>query len=120
MSLPASEERVLSRIETALLDRDPRLRSLFAIFTRLTRQEAMPATEQLRRRRRWSPQQAVVVLLAGAILIGVILAGAFGPAGTCGPARTAASSASSAPSAVAASALIPGCSARQGAASRTP
>lgn len=115
MTLPASEERVLSRIEASLLDRDPRLRALFAIFTRLTRQEAMPAREQLRRRRRWSPRQAAVLLLAAAILIGAIMAGAFGPSGGCGAARPAAAA-----SAIAASTLVPGCSSRPGAGARTP
>jgi hypothetical protein len=67
MSLTASEVRVLSRIEEGLLSRDPRLKSLFAIFTRLTRQEAMPAREQLRRRR-WRPGAGM------AILIGLVLA----------------------------------------------
>ena len=51
MSLPASEERVLTNIEQALRSRDARLNALFSIFTRLTRQEAMPTIEQIRRRR---------------------------------------------------------------------
>jgi len=67
MSLSAAEARALTRIERALLSRDPRLRSLFSIFTRLTWQEAMPAREQLRRRRR-RPRPGVV------IAIGLVLA----------------------------------------------
>ena len=47
MSLPASEQRALDRIEEALHAGDPRLRSLFMIFTRLTRHEAIPSTEQV-------------------------------------------------------------------------
>jgi hypothetical protein len=45
MSLPASQQRKLGGIEKTLLADDLRLGSLFAIFTRLTRHEAMPGTE---------------------------------------------------------------------------
>jgi hypothetical protein len=47
MNLPACQERVLSRIEEALWKGEPRLASRFAIFSRLTRGEALPRTEQL-------------------------------------------------------------------------
>ena len=36
MSLPIAQERTLTSIEQALRSRDPRLNSLFSIFTRLT------------------------------------------------------------------------------------
>jgi anti-sigma-K factor RskA len=72
MSLSASEVRTLSRIERALLSRDPRLRSLFSIFTRLTWQEAMPAREQIRRRA-WRPKPGIVILVAIALAVGVII-----------------------------------------------
>lgn len=42
MSLPARQQRKLSEIEGGLTGSDPRLRSLFGIFTRLTTGEAMP------------------------------------------------------------------------------
>jgi hypothetical protein len=45
MSLPVRQERELQEIEGGLSDSDPRLRSLFAIFSRLTRGEAMPRFE---------------------------------------------------------------------------
>jgi hypothetical protein len=100
MSLPVSEERALTDIEQALLSRDPRLKSLFAIFTRLTRYEAMPTFEQLRRRR-WRPPAGAVILLAIALIAGVIVLGSLGSAGGCGPAQpsatTAARPAASAP-----------------------
>jgi hypothetical protein len=98
MSLPVSEERALTHIERALLSRDPRLKSLFAIFTRLTWQEAMPTIEQLRRRR-WQPPAAAVILLAIALIAGVIALGSLGPAGGCGgpSAATAAHPSASAP-----------------------
>ena len=48
MGLPARQLKVLDRIETTLRGSDPRLASLYAIFTRLTRDEEMPRIEQLR------------------------------------------------------------------------
>jgi hypothetical protein len=45
MSLPACQQRALDRIEKTLMAGDPRLGSLFAIFNRLTRHEAIPGTE---------------------------------------------------------------------------
>ncbi|HEX3925803.1 MAG TPA: hypothetical protein VHY31_26235 [Streptosporangiaceae bacterium] len=56
MGLPASQRRILERIETALRGSDPRLAALFSIFTRLNRDEEMPRIEQVRAR--------VVVLMA--------------------------------------------------------
>ena len=47
MSLPARQERTLSGIENALRACEPRMASRFAIFTRLTRGEELPRTEQL-------------------------------------------------------------------------
>ncbi|HTV98885.1 MAG TPA: DUF3040 domain-containing protein [Streptosporangiaceae bacterium] len=82
MSLPASEARVLTRIEDSLISRDPRLRSLFAIFTRLTWQEAMPSWEQLRRRGRLRPGPVILVALV-LVLVGVVLGSLAGPSSTC-------------------------------------
>jgi hypothetical protein len=48
MSWPASQRRALSQIEKTLAADHPGLGPLFAIFTRLTDQEAMPVTEQAR------------------------------------------------------------------------
>ncbi len=48
MSLPARERRRLSGIQCALDRSDPRLASLFATFSRLTREEEMPHFERLR------------------------------------------------------------------------
>ena len=81
MSLPAGQQRALDRIEKTLADDHPGLGPLFAIFTRLTGQEAMPLTERVtarprlrrhrhRRRQMW-PAVATVVGLAlatGALL----------------------------------------------------
>jgi len=47
MSLPARQLRKLEEIEGSLTGSDPRLRSLFAIFTRLTHGESMPWFEEV-------------------------------------------------------------------------
>jgi hypothetical protein len=47
MSLPARRERVLERIERSLQACDPPLRSMFAMFTKLARDEEMPRLEKL-------------------------------------------------------------------------
>ena len=47
MSLPACQQRILDSIAGTLQARDPRLVSMFAIFTRLTRSEPMPLNEAL-------------------------------------------------------------------------
>jgi hypothetical protein len=56
MGLPASQRKILERIEHALRGSDPRLVALFSIFSRLNRDEEMPAIEEVRAR--------VAVLLA--------------------------------------------------------
>jgi hypothetical protein len=48
MVLPARQRRILEKIEHALRGTDPRLTSLFAIFSRLNIDEEMPRIEQLR------------------------------------------------------------------------
>jgi hypothetical protein len=48
MGLPASQRRILERIEGTLRGSDPRLAALFSIFTRLTSDEEMPRIEQVR------------------------------------------------------------------------
>jgi hypothetical protein len=59
MSLPACQQRVLDTIENALQKREPRLASMYAMFTRLTHGEGLPRTERLDavswwvRHRRW-------------------------------------------------------------------
>ena len=74
MSLPASEQRALNRIEETLQVVDPRLRSLFMIFTRLTRQEAMSSTEQVNARPWSSLLRTIAIPVAlAAVLSGLIL-----------------------------------------------
>ena len=47
MSLPIGQQRTLESIEGKLAESDPRLVSLFSIFTRLTLTEKMPWIEQV-------------------------------------------------------------------------
>jgi len=47
MSLPAYQQRVLDTIENTLKRREPRLASMFAMFTRVHTNEAIPRTERL-------------------------------------------------------------------------
>jgi hypothetical protein len=47
MGLPTGQQRVLESIEGRLAESDPRLVSLFSIFTRLTLAEKMPWIEQV-------------------------------------------------------------------------
>jgi len=54
MSLPASQQHTLDAIDDRLRHGDPRLARMFAVFTRLTRQEGMPAAETLPARQWWA------------------------------------------------------------------
>lgn len=47
MRLPPRQQRALERIDRTLAADDPRLGSMFAIFTRLTVNEPMPTTERV-------------------------------------------------------------------------
>jgi hypothetical protein len=85
MSLAVSEERALTGIEQALLSRDPRLKSLFTIFTRLTRHEAMPTIEQLRRRHWWSAPGAVILVALVLAVVGTVVFSLAMPARACSP-----------------------------------
>lgn len=76
MSLPASQRRALSQIELTLADDHPSLGALFAVFTRLTCHEAMPATEQVTARLwRWQRRMwpGVVTVVGLAMATGVLL-----------------------------------------------
>jgi Protein of unknown function (DUF3040) len=106
MSLPVAQERALTSIEQALRSRDPKLNSLFSIFTRLTGQEAMPTIEQIRRRRR-RPQPGALILVTLALLVCAVVAGSLASGRGCGPAPTGKAQ----PSAIAASAAFSQCTA---------
>jgi Protein of unknown function (DUF3040) len=75
MSLPASQRRALNQIEKTLADDHPSLGPLFAIFTRLTGHEAMPATERVTARRWWRRMRPGVAAVVGlAMATGALLA----------------------------------------------
>ena len=84
MSLPASQQRVLDRIEGVLKRREPRLASMFAIFNRLNVHERLPSIEALKPAPWWSLKRyhpsarirAVVLLtLAAAMVVSAVFVG---------------------------------------------
>jgi hypothetical protein len=92
MSLPASQQRVLDRIEETLKRREPRLASMFAMFTRLTVHEGVPRTEALDPVPWWSVKRyrapgrvrAVVLLtLAAALVVSAVFVGMTQSRGGC-------------------------------------
>jgi hypothetical protein len=79
VGLPVSQQRVLAGIESVLEADEPRLGSLFAIFTRLTRDEGAPRTEVLqaetRLRRAWPPgglTTTVRAIIAVPLILGLV------------------------------------------------
>lgn len=77
MSLPTGQQRALSQIEKTLADDHPGLGAVFATFTSLACEEAMPATEQIttppwrlpRQRRMWLTAAGVVGLALVAVAV---------------------------------------------------
>ena len=87
MSLPASQRRALSQIETTLADDHPSLGPLFAVFTRLTGHEPMPVTERVAARQWRGMRPAVLTLVGLTMATGALLALSLllpGPQ-VCGP-----------------------------------
>lgn len=92
MGLPASQQRVLDRIEETLKHREPRLASMFALFTRLNIHERLPRIEalnpmpwwSLKRYRPTARMRAVVLLtLAAALVVSGVMAGMSQSRGGC-------------------------------------
>ena len=76
MSLPASQQRALGKIEKALADDHPGLGPLFDIFTGLAGREAMPVTERVTARPwRWQRRirPRLVTLVGLAMAMGVLV-----------------------------------------------
>ena len=83
MSLPASQQRVLDRIEEALKRREPRLASMFAIFNRLNIHERLPWIEALNPLPWWSLKRyhlsarirafALIAIAAGLVVSAVFV-----------------------------------------------
>ena len=74
MSLPTSQQRALSQIEKTLADDHPGLGPLFAIFTGLVGQEAMPVTERVTeaRPRRLPWQRRMWPTVAGVVGLALV------------------------------------------------
>jgi hypothetical protein len=96
VSLPAGQQRALDGIESALQAREPRLASMFAIFTRLAGDEAVPRTESLGAETRgvWSwlggltatPRAAVAIPLVLSFMALLVFLAMNRPAAhACGP-----------------------------------
>jgi hypothetical protein len=89
MSLPASQQNALDAIDDGLRHGDPRLARMFAVFTRLTRQESMPARETLPPRQWWPsrgwragphgphPQRSLAGRVVARLLVPLLLAAAL-------------------------------------------
>src|SRR5690349_12691035 len=97
MSLPASQQRVLDRIEEVFKKREPRLASMFAMFTRLNIGERLPRIEALEAVRWWSPHRyrgrlparAVLFLsLAIALIVSAVFIGTTQSSANCRPPLT--------------------------------
>jgi hypothetical protein len=77
VGLSAGHQQALDGIESDLEGCEPRLRSMFAIFTRLTRDEGAPRTESLRpeaRHVRWAwLNRKVTVTLRTIIIVPLVL-----------------------------------------------
>ena len=74
MSLPTRQQHVLDQIEASLQSGDPRLKSMFATFTRLTSRDAMPARESICRR---LTAKTMVISIVVTAMLGLVLAAAL-------------------------------------------
>jgi hypothetical protein len=89
MSLPAGQQRVIDRVESALRDGEPALESMFAIFARLNEGEPVAAESLQSSRKRWprpgNSMYAIVLIpvMFAAILAGALLGGSARSAGAC-------------------------------------
>ena len=92
MGLPASQQRVLDRIEEALKKREPRLTSMFAIFNRLNIHERLPWMEALAPVPWWSLKRYhpsarirafVLLTLAAGLVVSAVFVGMSQSRGGC-------------------------------------
>ena len=78
MSLPTSQQRALDQIEKTLADDHPGLGPLFATFTRLVGNEAMPVTERVTARpRRLSWRRRMWPTIAGVVGLALVSVALF-------------------------------------------
>ena len=83
MSLPVCQQRVLDRMEGALRASEPRLTSMYEIFTRLNAAEPVRAEPLTRRRRRWlQPGTAMYAMVLIPVMFAAIVVGALFGGGT--------------------------------------
>ena len=89
MSLPACQQRVLDGMEGALRASEPRLTSMYAIFSQLNAGESIGAEQLARKRLRWfqpgTAMYAIVLIpvMFAAIIIGALLSGGARSATAC-------------------------------------
>ena len=82
MGLPASQQRVLDRVEEALKKREPQLASMFAIFNRLNFHERLPWIEALKPLPWWSwkryhPSARIRAFVLLSLAAGLVVAAVF-------------------------------------------
>jgi hypothetical protein len=82
MGLPASQQRVLDRVEEALKKREPQLASMFAIFNRLNIHERLPWIEALAPLPWWSmkryhPSARIRAFVLLSLAAGLVVAAVF-------------------------------------------
>jgi hypothetical protein len=103
MGLPTGQQRILDRIENALQHREPRLASMFTMFTRLNTNEGPPGTESLDSRPWWAwsrlrerrparpgragpvMRTALILTLAAILTVAVVVVRLSIPRPTCTP-----------------------------------
>ncbi len=94
VSLPAAQQSLLNGLDRALEARDPRLASMFAIFTKLTMQDGPPRTELLERGPnpvlawlrtavRWAQASAAIPIVLVAGLMAAIIALGIATSSAC-------------------------------------
>ena len=92
MGLPASQQRVLDRIEEALKRREPRLAGMFAIFNRLNIHERLPWIEALTPKPWWHMKRYhpsarirafVLLTLAASLVVSAVFVGMTQSRGSC-------------------------------------
>jgi hypothetical protein len=92
MGLPASQQRVLDRVEEALKKREPQLASMFAIFNRLNLHERLPWIEALSPLPWWSMKRyhpsariraCVLLALAAGLVVAAVFVGMGQSQGGC-------------------------------------
>ena len=74
MTLPACQQRALDAMESALEASEPRMKAMFAIFTRLTKDEEPIGVERLPRRRPLWRRSGFFYLLVPALAVMAIMA----------------------------------------------